>query len=84
MALTVERPIRTRAELGHVPIVGPIFQVFCDASDFASFNAGMAKEYVPVLPFLVAVPSAYTLVSGARSLLSLPTMIVAYSLSLRS
>ncbi len=76
-ALEVERPVRTRSELASIPVFGLIFQAVCDLSDFVSFNTGMAKKYVPVVPVVMAAPAVISTVSGLRSLLLLPTAVMA-------
>ena len=38
LALEMERLIRTRSDLVETALIGPVFHMFCDASDFVHFN----------------------------------------------
>ena len=76
-ALEVERPVRTRSELAEVPFAGPIFQAACDAYDFAWFNGGLARKYIPAIPAVMAIPTILGAVSTVRSFLTLPSMLMA-------
>ena len=83
IALEVERPVRTRSDLADIPILGHMFQVVCDLSDFISFNGGLARKYVPAVPALLALPTCLGAISTMRNVLTLPTALAAYSASLR-
>ena len=83
IALEVERPVRTRGDLADIPILGHMFQVVCDLSDFISFNGGLARKYVPAVPALLALPTCLGAISTMRNVLTLPTALAAYSASLR-
>ena len=83
IALEVERPVRTRSDLVDIPILGHIFQVVCDLSDFISFNGGLARKYVPAVPAFLALPTSLGVISTMRNVLTLPTALAAYSASLR-
>ena len=84
MALEAERPIRTRSDLAEIPIIGRFFQAYCDVSDFFSFNAGLAKDYLPLVPVVASVPSMYVLFSTVRRAFSIPTMLVAATSIIRT
>ena len=80
-ALHVERPIRTRSDLSNIPVIGRVFQSFCDASDFVYFNVGLAKDYIHWVPVAATLPTVVSFCSTVSSALSLPTMAL---LSLRA
>ena len=77
LAWEAERPVRTRSDLAEIPILGGIFQVFCDASDFVSFNAGLARRYVPAIPALAAIPTVLSCAGALKSAVLLPSTMVA-------
>ena len=83
LALEAERPIRTRSELSDTPIVGFLFQAVCDASDFVVFNGGLVRRYLPAVPAVLILPTALGAVSTVRSLMSLPTVMVALATAAR-
>ena len=83
IALELERPVRTRSDLVDIPILGHMFQVVCDLSDFISLNGGLARKYVPAVPALLALPTCLGVISTMRNVLTLPTALAAYCASLR-
>ena len=44
VAWDVERPIQTRSDLAQIPLVGPIYQLFCDATDWFEITMRMLKS----------------------------------------
>ena len=70
-ALQVERPVRTRSDLADVPIIGPLFQYYCDLADLININTQFLKRYLVFIPVAFAVPGT---VAGIKALMATKTL----------
>ena len=79
VAWDVERPIQTRSDLAQIPLIGPIYQLFCDATDWFEITFRMLKSCGICIPLMAAAPTAVVATRGIMSMISTTTTLIRFA-----
>ena len=79
VAWDVERPIQTRSELAQIPLVSPVYQLFCDATDWFEITSRTLKSRGICIPLMAAAPTAVVATRNIISMISTTTTLIRFA-----